>query len=228
MSEAAPETPQEPLTPEEEPAQVPTPEEPGEAEEGEEEPTEPTEEPAEQEQPSGAAHDLKAAQRQRDQLDREDMRHRERLSAILGEDANKLLQCPMCAHFFSGWLPPPAELPLPPENEQLIRAFLGMPDLSNFHDDPAHDTCPDCDGLGRVRTGSKVPGYEVMDCGRCVGKGWVGKALTAENGAQVTTTGVTGPTVYREPEPLEDDPAVRSLRERGFLVVPPTNTGAGT
>ena len=66
----------------------------------------------------------------------------------------------------------------------------------------------------------------MIDCQRCASKGWVNKGLiagsTATNGVYDPPPVVTGPTIDWQ----DDDPTVRSLRERGFLVVPPANTAA--
>lgn len=39
--------------------------------------------------------------------------------------------------------------------------------------DPNAERCADCDGWGKVYTGSRVPGYEVEDCRSCKGEGRV-------------------------------------------------------
>lgn len=43
-------------------------------------------------------------------------------------------------------------------------------------DDPNRTRCRDCDGWGKVYTGSRVPGYEVKDCLTCNGEGAVAVA----------------------------------------------------
>jgi hypothetical protein len=57
------------------------------------------------------------------------------------------------------------------------------------------DTCDECDGLGGVLSGSKVPGSEVVRCERCKGAGYL----------------VTGPVNVTNPEQMA--PVVMALRE---------------
>lgn len=230
MSETETEQP-EVVTPPEPDESSPDEHEAGEAQEADEaeapEPIEGDEETAPIEgepEASGAPRDEKEAQKQRDRLDNEDQRHRDRISAIMGDDATSLIMCPMCQHVTHGFLFPPNLMPLPHENVALIRGLLGMPDLTTYKDAQTTAACPSCDGLGRILSGSKVPGFEVIDCGKCAGKGWVGQLEMPQRNGE--TAPVTGPTTYT-PEALtamEEDPTIRSLRERGFMVVPPLNT----
>jgi len=218
----APETEEEPETTDNPDEELEESEEASdEPEEGESE-----EAPEQAEDRARAARDQKELDKQRAQLDREDERHFKRLNEILGADTANLLQCPMCSHFFAGYLPPPTALAIPPEKVQIMRAFLGMPDLSNIQDDPDIHRCDRCNGKGAVRTGSDVPGYETIQCDACKGKGWVGSPLTAGNGISaasgVAPVEVTAPAVAGD----SDDPAVRDLQRRGFLVVPPQRIGA--
>jgi hypothetical protein len=38
-----------------------------------------------------------------------------------------------------------------------------------------HEVCPDCHGLGLVRTGSLLPDYATIQCDSCMGNGYVNK-----------------------------------------------------
>jgi rubrerythrin len=203
---------------------------PGDEPEPDDEPEtgdEPESEPGDDEPATATSpRDEKEAEALRQKVDAEDARHAKRVSDLFGEDAPHLLQCPMCAHLTAGFLFPPNVMPIPDEQLGLVRALLGMPDVSTFEDSQATETCPDCKGLGRVKSGSNVPGYDVIDCQRCASKGWISKVLAvAPNGTASTNASgpvVTGPSLDWQ----DDDPTVRSLRERGFLVVPPGKPAA--
>lgn len=42
-----------------------------------------------------------------------------------------------------------------------------------FKQSPTHMTCPDCQGLGDIATGSLVPGKDHLMCVTCAGAGWM-------------------------------------------------------
>lgn len=171
--------------------------------------------------------DEKEAEKLWQRVTAEDERHAKRVTDLFGDEAVHLLRCPMCMHVTAGWLFPPNVMPLPDESLALVRGLLGMPDVSTFADSTTTETCPDCGGLGRVKSGSHVPGYDVIDCQRCVSKGWVSKQGASSFQITNGSTGTTPPPVPVSSAEADEDPQVRSLRERGFLVVPPTNAGAG-
>lgn len=151
-----------------------------------------------------------------------------RVGLILGDDATSAIMCPMCAGLAPGWLWHPEAAPLEDGQVMAIRALLGMPTPANYKQAPGIGPCPACDAMGVVLTGSKVPGYETMDCPQCTRRGWVGvsnqpQPVTQQGNGTTSTPVVTGPTVLGT-QPIanyDDDPAVKSLRERGFLVAPP-------
>lgn len=61
-------------------------------------------------------------------------------------DGNEHAICPMCLGV--GWLTEE-----PPQ-------------------DPTSERCPDCEGVGKVYTGSRVPGQATRSCPTCAGNGW--------------------------------------------------------
>lgn len=53
-----------------------------------------------------------------------------------------------------------------------------------------HERCPDCNGYGKVLTGSHVEGHVTADCGSCQGSGWIRPRAGYEkpsNGKHVAT-----------------------------------------
>src|SRR5689334_9475015 len=140
-----------PPEPIEEPEQEPeTPSEPDEEEEEQEgtpEPQEPEETP--EEQPQGLSE--KELEAGRKKLEREQERHANRVSEIMGDEAVHLERCPLCSDFVDGWVFP--QIP-PEEIVQKVRVFIGMPDLSNYQQAKDARQCPDCAGLGVVLSGS--------------------------------------------------------------------------
>lgn len=105
-----------------------------------------------------------------EKLDREAERHWNRIVEIMGPDADGLVPCELCFVKTPGfrWDSAPLE-----ETAARVRVAIGLPDVSNFAPSATERTCDDCRGLGKVRTGSMVPGQETGKCDACAGKGFV-------------------------------------------------------
>lgn len=102
-------------------------------------------------------------------LTAEGERHANRIREIMGDDADGLVPCELCLPITPGfrWDRSPDE-----PTVAAVRVAIGMPDLSNYADSVTERQCPDCHGLGKVRTGSSVPKYETATCDACGGKGF--------------------------------------------------------
>jgi hypothetical protein len=117
--------------------------------------------------PAPKATDL---DKSRAQLANEAQRHYKRVLEITGEDAEALHPCELCSPLLAGWREDaaPAEATV-----QAVRVVIGLPDVSNFRASATERACDDCGGLGKVRTGSSVPGRETATCDACGGNGYV-------------------------------------------------------
>lgn len=238
MSQTETETPQETPeteTPSEEPQETPVPDEtpnpdaePAEPIEGPDEPAEPEPEPSAQ----APAMDEKAIEKAHRETERLRKDVAGRVGRIFGEDVVHMVECPLCAETAPGWIWNPQQVELQDEHLAKVLLALGVVGPKKLRHHPTIDTCPTCGGEGQLETGSKVPGMNVIDCSTCGKKGWVDAAqamptVTYANGEQPAPV-LTGPLHYTPPEHQEqydDDPAVQSLKERGFLVVPPPDLG---
>lgn len=183
------------------------------------------------------APSVEAQKRQQDKdrakLEKENERHDARVREIMGEDAQYLVNCPLCGDVSTGFLMVGEQGIIGEDKLNELRDLLGIASAKQLKQHPTVHTCETCDGLGRVATGSKVTGYDSIDCPECVGKGWTGQSTlapsAAANGAQDTAPALTGPTVYADAPHVpnyDDDPAVQSLKERGFMVIPPMTINA--
>lgn len=151
-----------------------------------------------------------------------------RVGRIFGDEATQLMECPLCAATAPGYLWPPDVAPLADEQITALRLLLNMPVATDYKQTEDFIACPKCDGLGRVRTGSKVQNYEIAECPRCFAKGYVTSPVTppsnGNGGTHEQDADLTGPTVYGT-EQAHHDPAtaatIQSLRDRGFMVVEP-------
>lgn len=151
-----------------------------------------------------------------------------RVGRIFEESANELMDCPLCLNVAPGYLWPPDVAPLDEQQVTAIRMLLNMPVATDYKQSEAFESCPKCDGLGRVRTGSKVQNHEIAECPRCFAKGYVSTSLALHsvgnrNGGEQDAS-LSGPTVHGL-EPVHADPEtealLESLRDRGFMVIPP-------
>jgi len=98
---------------------------------------------------------------------------RRRIADVLGEDAQHLVPCELCEPDMPGfhW---PAALDMPRDETHLrLLEVLRSPAAPDYVADPRHRQCDACQGWGKVKTGSKVPGQEIGTCGPCIGFGFV-------------------------------------------------------
>lgn len=80
--------------------------------------------------------------------------------------------CPLCDGHGLMWTPE-----TPEEQAQMrgfVLALVGEATPEEFHDHPTYHRCETCDGYGKVRTGSRVPSQEALNCPDCNGQGHTG------------------------------------------------------
>jgi hypothetical protein len=187
QAEAEPETPEEPEVPFEEP------------DEPEEEPEEP-EEPA-PEQPAGVS--IEELEKVRNKLERSATTWRNRVSELLGEEAQFLVPCELCDPIIPGFhFPAELEQPRDPVHEQLLDV-LKSPAGPEYRDDPFTNECQTCGGYGKTKTKSHVPGKLERVCPTCGGDGF----KIVAGGAPVSVNGQVEEIQYNLPneEPLVTD-----------------------
>lgn len=110
-------------------------------------------------------------------LEKEASRHANRLSEIMGPDAQDLVPCELCPAHTPGF-----HLPVQPPEEvrQAVLAAIGMDEAPELRDDPGTKMCDYCEGCGETITGSKVQNQLTRVCPECMGNGW----QTLEQAAQ--------------------------------------------
>lgn len=159
-------------------------------------------------------------------LDKANEQHAKRVGAIMEDDVADLIPCPVCMDGIAGWIYSPEAQQLSDEAILRLRQLIGLSGLEGVPQASFATKCPDCDGLGEVKTGSRVVGYETTTCERCLKAGWIRVGAPPTNGhveiAPEPT--VTGPTVYM-PEPVDTE--VSNLRARGWTVIPPLTVQNG-
>jgi hypothetical protein len=163
-------------------------------------------------QAAGAADDA-GIEKAFNALKNEATRHANRISAIMGDDAQVLLPCPRCVTTdpqrpaTPGFIWPNEIVPLLPADKAAVKLSIGEgaePDYLKAQDAAR---CGQCDGLGLVDTGSQVANQRHLKCLNCQGRGWTGSRTEAslpvpQNGpTDLVTVGgpPTEPTVTADP-----------------------------
>ena len=98
---------------------------------------------------------------------------RNRVSAVLGEEAQFLVPCELCEPDIPGFHFP-AEV-MQPANETHARLLevLRSPEGPDYRDARDVRQCEFCSGWGKVKTGSRKAFNETVDCTACGGYGYV-------------------------------------------------------
>ena len=168
------------------------PDEAEETEQDEVEPEVPFEEPEpeaapESEQPSGMS--IEELEKVRGQLDRSATTWRNRVSQLLGEEAQFLVPCELCDPMIPGfhW---PAEMVTPTNDVQArLLEVVQAPSAPSYEEDPYTRLCTTCNGYGKTKTRSLVPGKTERVCPTCKGLGF--QALDAPPVAQAANGDVS-------------------------------------
>src|SRR5207248_531634 len=140
------------------------PEEPAAPEEPTEEPTEAPEPPA---PPPPEGMSIEELEKVRSKLDRSATTWRNRVSELLGEDAQMLVPCELCDPTIPGFhWPPDLEQPRDDLHAHLLDV-LKTPSAPDYEEAQYVRRCGACAGWGRVLSGSRVAGKGVVKCKAC-------------------------------------------------------------
>jgi hypothetical protein len=101
-----------------------------------------------------------------------------------GAYAENLIECPLCTAEHKGFVDTQFAGRIPDEITRGIMLYLGLQREKDYKQSSQHSTCSECDGDGKVKTGSKVPGNEAIRCPVCKGTGFAGpqEATVTANG----------------------------------------------
>ena len=197
MSEPTPEpvAPTEPTTEPTEPTTEPEPVAPTEPAEGDEEPAE-VEQPGEA-APSPAepqAHDDEERTERLAKITRSFNTYKAAVERNMEEEIVDLLQCPLCfATDHPAFLNKHGAGRVPDEIKELVLFYLGIAREMEYPSSSKYRTCDECQGTGRVTTGSRVAGQENIGCGTCNERGWIGPEIVQTNGHHEPAPGLTAP-----------------------------------
>ena len=193
MGETEQEQVQEP-TPDETPAETPqeTPQEPTEPAPDEtpdttpDEPTEPQEPPSE---PTSAPPPTPEALEKRTRsAEQRYTRYAKGIEELYEGTEVRLVGCPLCPDQHKGFVDLNFAGRIPEDVAENVKYYLGMARPIEYRPSRRYHTCEECDGEGKVQTGSHVPGKDTIGCEVCNGRGFM-----PAPGAEVKN-GLTGPT----------------------------------
>lgn len=142
-------------------------------------------------------------------LEREQKRHTSAIEKIMEEEALELVVCPLCEPELGGFLRMESlEQPRDEMHGAMIEVLKKPPQV-DYKPAPHAVACIDCDGLGKVLSGSLVPGNEKIVCPTCKGAGYV-----VAGGSTASTTTIS-PTSEYVPSGLPHEPLVEERDEFG-------------
>jgi len=238
MSEPQTETPTPEETPVEEPSApetpVPTPdvetpdetpsETPQEAPEAPED-DEPEETPAEPEQapetPPSSPAQMEAMDKAYRSIERSATNYVTRVAEWGQEFEQPIVPCPICAGFLPGFRYSAMVVPFSEDEKKFARTVAGIPDEPDYKQAQDAHVCSDCDGQGKVLTGSRRNDQRTRICFTCKGLGWEGRgaADTADQRSGANVVAIAAPEQPQDDVP-DLDPWLRPPDHPGYGKMP--------
>lgn len=135
-----------------------------------------------------------------------------RITAIFEEQANELVECPLCAGTVPGFVLIGAAGHVDDVTAGAVKSYLGVVQEADYPQDGEYRTCGRCEGLGQVRTGSRVPNWITLPCPTCLGHGYLGPPSLTANGAGEPAQALVAAGVPGQPAAAEDADPLGSPR----------------
>ena len=95
------------------------------------------------------------------------------IRGLYEDEEENLVECPLCPPQHKGFVDVRFAGHIPEEVADAVKFYLGVARQVEYPQDPGANTCPMCDGYGKVTTGSRVPGHETRTCTNCTGYGYM-------------------------------------------------------
>lgn len=135
----------------------------------------------EQETDGASTGDVQAAESQAEmekafkKLDAAVGRYRPYVAEFMEATGQPLVSCGLCLDASPGYFLHPSAHPLSDNQEMFLRSLLGIAQPKELLQDDESETCPGCNGEGRVATGSKLEKWKTQKCRHCKGRGAIGR-----------------------------------------------------
>jgi hypothetical protein len=123
------------------------------------------------------------------------------LAGELGEQAEDLSLCPLCADGIMGHIYPPEWVTPTSDLQARLLEVLKTPSAPEYRDAPNVRQCGTCAGWGSVLSGSRVAGKERVLCPTCKGNGFQG-----DQALPPTPQGTNGSVEFEVP--VDNEPLV--------------------
>ncbi len=163
-------------------------------------------------EPEQIVRDEADYERMRKQLERSATTWRNRVSDVLGAEASALVPCELCDPIIPGFHWPAEVETARDETHARLLEVLRTPQAPEYPENPQTSRCVTCQGWGKVISGSRVAGKELLACPACTGYGYTPPPTPTGNGyadaAGLEPPAVTPPTDI----PLPDVDAFGSPR----------------
>ena len=126
-------------------------------------------EPETAQEPESATMSEKEMEAALDKLTKEGTRHANRISEIMGADAQTLAPCALCTPQFAGFYFPES---VDDATRAAVLEAVGIGAAADLETEPGVQQCATCGGKGQTLTGSLVPEHRTKMCPECTGLGW--------------------------------------------------------
>lgn len=136
------------------------------------------------------------------------------IEELYADTEARLYECPLCPSQHKGYVDLNFAGLIPDEIADAVKGYLGMARPIAYKPSPRYRTCPECDGEGKVATGSHVPDKQTAQCEGCQGRGY-----ESTTGQPISNghTGLTGPTVENFEQAFTSNDEVDSWGEPRLL-----------
>jgi hypothetical protein len=120
------------------------------------------------------------------------------IATLYDDEAQYLVPCALCPDQHKGLLDARSAGYVPQEIQDAVRMYFGIARQRDYPQSASHRTCSNCQGEGKVATGSHVPEHETITCPSCQGRGYEGPQVSPP----IVNGGLTGPTAYDHDSPV--------------------------
>ena len=120
------------------------------------------------------------------------------------DEAENLLDCPLCPTFHKGMVDARFAGMLPEDVADAVRYYLGVAREKVYKLSRTHTMCGECDGEGKVQTGSHVPGHAAITCTNCKGYGYMPPPASTQTIAPNGTVQVSPEAITEALQSQED------------------------
>jgi len=127
-----------------------------------------------------------------------------RVEELLGEDFEALVPCELCSFDIPGFhWPAEMQTPISEQHDRLLRV-LREPSAPEYRPATQVRQCGDCEGYGKVLSGSKLPQHATVTCPACKGYGYIPPPVPGANGVVTAPVAPLEQAQEEEPEAPAD------------------------